>query len=75
MAPRAAGPHTGYRVLCYELRGDREVPVVDENGAGFVAPVGTIDDGILHGDLWSGGPQELQAHLALAIADDEQLSR
>ena len=72
---RTATPARRYRVVCYDLEGNHQQVVMDATGAGFVAAVGTIDDGVLRGELSSAGPHELQAHLALAIANDEQLTR
>lgn len=73
----AAGPARRYRVVCYELLGDRqqEQVVMDATGAGFIAATGVISAGRLKGELASAGPQELQAHLALRIASDDQLAR
>jgi hypothetical protein len=74
MAARTPRPHPRYRVVCYELRGDHQQVVMDATGAGFVAATGVITAGRLQGELVSAGPPELQAHLALRIASDDQLS-
>lgn len=75
MASHAANPHTQYRIVCYERSGSEERVVMDESGEGFIAAVGTISAGRLRGELLSAGSEELQAHLALRIASDEQLAR
>lgn len=74
MAARAASPHTRYRVVCYELSGSGERVVMDATGEGFIAAAGAISAGLLRGELLSAGSEELQAHLALRIANDEQLA-
>lgn len=74
MAARAANPDTRYRVLCYELSGEGEAVVMDATGEGFIAATGAISAGRLRGELASAGTAELQAHLALRIASDEQLA-
>jgi len=74
MAARAASPDTRYRVVCYELCGEGEVVVMDATGEGFIAATGAISAGRLRGELLSAGTAELQAHLALRIASDEQLA-
>lgn len=74
MAQRAASPKLRYRVVCYELCGDRERVVMDATGAGFIAATGVLSAGRLRGELVSAGPHELQLHLALRIASDERLA-
>jgi hypothetical protein len=74
MAEHTASPHPRYRVVCYELQGDRQQLVMDATGAGLIAATGVISAGRLKGELGSAGPQELQAHLALRIASDDQLA-
>ena len=74
MAEHKASPDTRYRVVCYELCGEEEQVVMDATGDGFIAAAGTISAGRLRGDLLSAGTEELQAHLALRIASDEQLA-
>lgn len=69
-----ASDHPRYRVVCYELRDDREQVVMDATGAGFIAATGVITAGRLRGELVSAGSQQLQAHLALRIASDDQLA-
>lgn len=73
-AKRAASPKLRYRVVCYELSGDREQVVMDATGAGFIAATGVLSAGRLKGELASAGPHELQVHLALRIASDDQLA-
>jgi hypothetical protein len=74
MAERAARPDLRYRVVCYELSGYREQLVMDATGAGFIAATGVLSAGRLKGELMSAGPRELQLHLALRIASDDQLA-
>jgi hypothetical protein len=74
IAARAASPDTRYRVVCYELSGEEERVVMDATGDGFIAAAGVISAGRLRGELLSAGTEELQAHLALQIASDEQLA-
>jgi hypothetical protein len=74
MAEHTASPDLRYRVVCYELQGDRQRVVMDATGSGFIAATGVILAGRLRGELASAGPQELQAHLALRIASDDQLA-
>jgi hypothetical protein len=69
-----ARPARRYRVVCYELSGDRQQVLMDATGAGFIAATGVISAGRLKGELASAGPRQLQAHLALRIASDEQLA-
>lgn len=71
----AEGTGRSYRVLCYELCGSEQRVVMDATGEGFIAATGTISAGRLRGELLSAGGEELQAHLALRIASDEQLNR
>jgi hypothetical protein len=75
MASHAPGSGTQYRIVCYERSGSGERVVMDELGEGFIAAIGTISAGRLRGELLSAGSEELQAHLALRIASDEQLAR
>lgn len=70
-----ARPRARYRVVCYELVGERSDLIMDDTGEGFIVATGTITDGIMSGELVSAGPHELQAHLALTVAHDDQLSR
>ena len=72
---RAQSTDSRYRVVCYELSGDRHQVVMDATGDGFIAATGVVAAGRLRGELMSAGTEELQAHLALRIANDEQLAR
>ena len=72
---RAASTDLRYRVVCYELRGDLQQVVMDATGDGFIAATGVIAAGRLRGELVSAGSEDLQTHLALRIANDEQLAR
>ena len=74
MAECAASPDTRYRVVCYQLQGEHEQVVMDATGDGFIAATGVILTGRLRGELLSAGTEELQAHLALQIASDDQLA-
>lgn len=47
---------------------------MDATGAGFVVATGTIEAGVMDSELASAGPQALQEHIALMIANDEQLA-
>lgn len=66
-------PTTHYRVICYELIEDRKNLIMDSTDHGFIAATGSIIGGVIDGELSHAGPHELQAHLALTIANDEQL--
>lgn len=62
-----------YRVVAYELRDERATVVMDATGAGFVAAVGTIvAEGTMRGELGGAGPADLQAHIALLIANESE---
>jgi hypothetical protein len=69
-----AGSARGYRGVRSELQGQSQQVVMDASGAGFIAATGVISAGRLQGELVSAGTQELQAHLALQIASDDQLA-
>ncbi len=73
MAKPRRTPSSRYRVVCYELLGGRESIVMDATGEGFVAATGSISSGTMRGELSGAGPPELQAHIALMIANDDQL--
>lgn len=75
MAARKTSTDARYRLLCYELSGSEERMVIDATGEGFIVATGAISAGRLRGELLSAGSEELQAHLALRIASDEQLAR
>ena len=66
-------PRPRYRVICYELTEDREKLIADVTDEGFVLATGKLAGGVLEGELCHAGPRELQAHLALLIANDKQL--
>ncbi len=61
-------------MICYELLGERSHLIMDDTGEGFIAATGTITNGTMSGELVSAGPHELQIHLALTIANDDQLA-
>ena len=68
-----ANPRARYRVICFELTEDGETVIIDSTDDGFIAATGSIHDDVLEAELAHAGPYELQAHLALMIANDEQL--
>ncbi len=73
MAARPSHPRPRYRVICYELTDDRKELIADITDEGFVLASGKLANGTLEGELCHAGPHELQAHLALLIANDKQL--
>lgn len=73
MAARPPHPPARYRVICYELTKDREELIADITDEGFVLATGKLANETLEGELCHAGPHELQAHLALLIANDKQL--
>ncbi len=67
-------PPPRYRVICYELTDDREDLIMDVTDQGFVVATGRLTPrSIMQGELCHAGPRQLQAHLALLIANDKQL--
>jgi hypothetical protein len=46
---------------------------MDSTYHGFIAATVSIKGGVIDGELSHAGPRELQAHLALMIANDDQL--
>ena len=68
-----AKPTPRYRVICYELTDEHEQLIADITDQGFVLATGKLTDHALEGELCHAGPRELQAHLALLIANDKQL--
>jgi hypothetical protein len=75
MADPTPPPRPRYRVICYELIEDRQELIADVTDQGFVLATGRITRDTLEGELCHAGPRELQAHLALLIANDKQLQR
>ncbi len=71
--PAARQPKARYRVVCYELIDDQQNIITDSTDDGFVAATGSIHNAVLDAELAHAGPRELQAHLALMIANDDQL--
>jgi hypothetical protein len=69
----AQQPATRYRVICYELANGHENIIMDSTDDGFIAATGSIHDTVMDAELARAGPHELQAHLALIIANDDQL--
>lgn len=66
-------PKRRYQVICYEIVGEHRELIMDSTDDGFIAATGSINHGVLDGELSHAGPRELQAHLALMIANDKQL--
>jgi hypothetical protein len=60
-------------VICYEITGEQRNLIMDSTNDGFIAATGSIKTDVLDAELSHAGPRELQAHLALMIANDEQL--
>ena len=58
-----------YRVVVYELHDNTTTTtkIVDATANGFIAAIGSIQNGIIDGELGDGGPHDLQQHLALFI--------
>jgi hypothetical protein len=72
--PAAQQPATRYRVICYELANDGQQNIImDSTNDGFIATTGSIHGAVMDAELAHAGPHELQAHLALMIATDDQL--
>jgi hypothetical protein len=64
-----------YRIVCYELEGDKQTVILDATARGFIALTGTIaEDGTMHGAGTHAGPLTLRRRLARLITDDEQLA-
>lgn len=68
-----AKPKPRYQLICYEIVGEQRTTIIDTTDQGFVAAVGKITGGVMEAELVHAGPRELQAHLALLIANDKQL--
>ena len=69
-APVTVGGRS-YRVVVYEhdhQNGSQNV-IMDTTGTGLIAAVATITDGIMDAEVADGGPPDLQAHIALLIAE------
>lgn len=65
-----------YRVVAYELEGEHATVVMDASGDGFVAAVGTIlAEGRMQGEFGGAGPADVQAHIALLIANESEGDR
>ena len=72
--PAARQPKGRYRVVCYELTNGQQNIIMDSTDDGFIAATGSIHDAVLDAELAHAGSRELQAHLALMIANDDQLN-
>jgi hypothetical protein len=66
-------PRPRYQVICYELTGEQRNLIMDVTDDGSIAATGSITNDIIDVELAHAVPHELQAHLALAIANDKQL--
>lgn len=64
--PRRRAP--GYRVVVYELDGDRKTKVMDATASGFIAAAASIHNGEMDIALGDGGPDALKQHIGLFIA-------
>jgi hypothetical protein len=71
--PAAQQPKARYRVVCYELTDGQQNTIMDSTDDGFIAATGSIHGAVLDAELAHAGPHQLQAHLALMIANDDQL--
>ncbi|MEA2130242.1 MAG: hypothetical protein QOJ85_3133 [Solirubrobacteraceae bacterium] len=68
-------PELRYRIVCYELEGDKQTVILDATARGFIAVTGTIDEtNTMRGEGTHAGPLPLLRRLARLIADDEQLA-
>jgi hypothetical protein len=56
-----------YRVVVYELHDENTTKIMDATANAFIAAIGSIQNGIIDGELGDGGPHDLQQHLALLI--------
>jgi hypothetical protein len=66
-------PTARYQVICYEIIGEQRNLIMDSTDQGFIAATGSIKGGGSDGELSHAGPRDLQAQLALMIANDDQL--
>jgi hypothetical protein len=71
--PSPPRPNRRYQVICYEITDEQRNLIMDSSNDGFIAATGSINRGVLDGELSHAGPRNLQAHLALMIANDKQL--
>jgi hypothetical protein len=75
MAEPTVMPELRYRIVCYELEGDKQTVILDATARGFIAVTGTIDENnTMRGEGTNAGPLPLLRRLARLIADDEQLA-
>jgi hypothetical protein len=61
------------QVICYEIIGEHRNLIMDSTDHGFIAATGSIQGAVIDGELSHAGPLDLRAHLALMIANDDQL--
>ena len=66
-------PKRRYQVICYEIVGEQRNLIMDSTNDGFIAATGSIKQDVLDAELSYAGPRDLQAHLAVMIANDKQL--
>jgi hypothetical protein len=65
-------PELHYRIVCYELEGDRQTVILDATARGFITVTGTIaQDGTMNGAGTHAGPLALRRRLARLIADEQ----
>lgn len=75
MPDPAQPPALCYRIVCYELDGEKETVILDSTARAFIAVSGTLeDDGTMRGAGTHAGPMPLLKRIASLIADDQQLS-
>jgi hypothetical protein len=67
-SPKSRRPR--YRLCIYELREGKSTKVIDSYGSGFITAIATLDGDDLEVHFAEGGPQQLQAHIAKAIAHE-----
>jgi hypothetical protein len=71
--PSSPRPTRRYQVICYEIIDEERSLIMDSTTDGFIAATGSIKHDVLNAELSHAGPRDLQAHLALMIANDKQL--
>lgn len=64
-----------YRVCVYELRDGKTTQVIDARGTGFITAIATLTNDLIEIHHGSGGPRQLQEHIAAAIADEHPTRR
>jgi hypothetical protein len=64
-----------FRVTVYQLQAGKTTQVIDAYGSGFITAIATLDGDFMDVHFGEGGPRDLQAHIAAAIADEYGTSR